>query len=172
MACRYAENYDQNVSQGIFMEPAGIKNRSLLELAKDFGSTAAALNDYVAVTNCGAYVEARYLANKLGHGLVGYGLGLARLSNWAIAKSLTQENFWWSLDFALSDHDDMKASIVWGTESELSQHDVMTRETFAMARDYGAARVRAMMINGQKHAMGDDIYLHAAMVLQSAKQVS
>lgn len=46
-ASQYAEMYDQQVSSGLFMEPVAIKQRGLVELGRDFNSTAAALEGYV-----------------------------------------------------------------------------------------------------------------------------
>jgi pimeloyl-ACP methyl ester carboxylesterase len=168
-SAHYAEKYDQQVPQGVFMEPASIKNRSVIELAKEFNSTAAALDGYIKATDSEPYFEARKLAEKRGNGLIGYVLGLSRLSNLAIAHSLTTDDFWWNIDIALTDQTDMKADIIWGSDSELASNDVMTKMTGEFTQVYGSERVRATVIEGQKHAMGDDIFLHTAMVLQSLK---
>ena len=169
-SAQYADRYDQQVPQGILMEPASIKERSLLGLAGDFGSTAKALDGYVQAAASPAYLEARKLAEKSGHGLFGYTLGLARMSNLAIAHALAKDGFEGRVDFALTAQPEMTVDIIWGSESELALHGLMLATTAKLIEKYGVDRVRATELEGQKHAMGDDIFLHTAMVLQSSKK--
>ena len=169
-SARYAQNYDQQVPQGVLMEPASVKERSILGLAGDFGKTAKALDGYVQAANSPAYLEARKLAEKRGHGLFGYTLGLGRLSNLAIAHALAKDGFEGRVKDALVAQPEMTADIIWGSESELAIHGLMVGLTARLISEYGSGRVKATEIAGQKHAMGDDIFLHTALVLQSVKK--
>jgi pimeloyl-ACP methyl ester carboxylesterase len=176
-SAQYANLYDQQVPQSILMEPASVQNRELfglkslgvLKLAADFGSTAKALDGYVKAAGSDAYLEARKLAEKRGHGLLGYTLGLARLSNIAIAQALAKDGFEGRVDAGLESQAQMRADILWGTDSELALNDLMVGITDRLIKKYGANRVGATALEDQKHAMGDDIFLHTAMVLQALK---
>ncbi len=166
-ASQYAEKYDQHVPSGLFMEPVAIKQRGLLELGRDFNSTAAALEGYVKASASGPVEEAGKRAAEKSHGLVGYGLGLLRMSNIAIAHALTKEGFENRVDNGLTSQAEMRAHLVWGTESELATHGLMIELAGRLQSKFGVGRVSTMEMVGQKHAMGDDVFLHTAMVLQN-----
>jgi pimeloyl-ACP methyl ester carboxylesterase len=169
-AAQHAGQYDQEVPRGILMEPASVKKRSMIGLASDFGSSAKALDTYVQATASDAYREARKLADKRNHGLTGYVLGLARLSNIAISHALATDQFEHRVDKALSEQDEMKVDVVWGSESELSIDSLVLDIVDRLQTQYSHRRVRGTVVHGQKHAMGDDIFLHAALILQSLKK--
>lgn len=61
----------------------------------------------------------------------------------------------------------MKAHLVWGTDSELATYGLMVKLTERLQAKFGVERVSSMEMIGQKHAMGDDVFLHTAMVLQN-----
>lgn len=166
-ASQYAEKYDQQVLSGLFMEPVAIKQRGLLELGRDFNSTAAALEGYVKASASKPVEEAGKRAAEKSHGLVGYGLGLLRMSNIAIAHALTKEGFENRVDNGLTSQAEMRAHLVWGTESELATHGLMIELASRLQSKFGVVRVSTMEMVGQKHAMGDDVFLHTAMVLQN-----
>lgn len=168
-AAQYADKYDQQVQQGVLMDPASVSERSLLGLAREFGSTAQALDVYVQAAASPAYLEARKLAEERGHGLLGYTLGLVRMSNLAIAHALAQDGFEGRVDAALTAQPEMLADIIWGSESELALRGCMLATTARLTEKFGIDRVRATELVDQKHAMGDDIFLHTAMILQSTK---
>ena len=166
-ASQYAEKYDQQVTSGLFMEPVAIKQRGMLELGRDFNSTAAALEGYVKASASNPVEEASKRAAEKSHGIVGYTLGLLRMSNIAVAHALTKEGFEDRVDKGLTNQAEMQAHLVWGTKSELASQDLVIKLAERLQVKFGVERVSTMEIVGQKHAMGDDVFLHTAMVLQN-----
>jgi hypothetical protein len=63
----------------------------------------------------------------------------------------------------------MQAHLVRGTDSELAIHDVMFKLAERLRNKFGAERVSAMQMVGQKHAMGDDVFLHTVRVPKSTQ---
>ncbi len=169
-AAFYAPDYNQVVPKGIFMEPASVIPRSIIDLALAFNASADGLDDYIEATASPVYLEARKLAEKSGHGFAGYVMGLMRLSNIAIAKALCYPCFWTHLSGSLEQNKDMKADLVWGSDSTISP-DKSIRYQFKKPNKFydHLERVRTLVIEDGKHAMGDDIYLLSAMVLQCSK---
>ncbi|HET8992051.1 MAG TPA: hypothetical protein VFN31_03405 [Candidatus Saccharimonadales bacterium] len=169
-AAFYAANYDQVVPKAIFMEPASVVPRSIVDLGLAFKASADGLDEYIEATASPAYLEARKLAEKSGHGFAGYAGGLMRLSNIAIAKSLCYPSFWPHVSGALDQNENMKADLVWGTKSTISPDKSMRHQLRQPNKFYDhLQRVRTLVIEGGKHAMGDDIFLLSALVLQCAK---
>lgn len=165
-AAQYADRYDQSVPRGLFMEPVALKKRGLLELARDFNSTAAAFDGYVNAAASPAVAQAGQRAAEKSHGMTGYMLGLLRVSNIAIAHALTKEGFEERVSEGLTKQEQLEAHLVWGSESELAIHSIMVNLANRLKDRFGN-RVSVMELEGQKHAMGDDIFLHTAMVLQA-----
>jgi pimeloyl-ACP methyl ester carboxylesterase len=160
--------HDQRVLHGIFMEPAAVQKRSLLGLGVAFNSSAAALPGYVQAVDSHTYDRAREHASQTGHGLTGYTLGLMRLSNLAIAHALTRDTFPESVRGALNVQVDMHASVIWGTDSEVAPHQAM-QGIVDQLQESSPGHVHPLVMEGQRHAMGDDIFLHAALVAQSIR---
>lgn len=169
-AAQFADRYDQSVPRGLFMEPVALKERGLLELGRDFNSTAAALEEYVNAADSAAVVEAGLRAAEKSHGMISYMLGLLRASNIAIAHALTKDGFEERANEALTKQDQLEAHLVWGSESELAIHSLMINLAKRLKDRFGD-RVITMELESQKHAMGDDVFLHTAMVLQSLSAV-
>lgn len=168
-AAQYSGAYDQRVRCGVFMEPAGIAARGLVGMTKAFGASAAALPGYVAAANSPALNEARQLAEQESHGQLGFA-GLLRASNLAIAHMLGNDGFTSRVTDALNIQAEMSAVVVWGTESEIALHNTMQQHSLELLRQF-PDRVGGIVLEGQKHAMGDDIFLHAALVAQSTRHI-
>lgn len=167
-SARHAYKYAQKVAHGIFMEPASVAKRSSLSLAMSFFSTAESLERYVQAANCRPYEEARRLAASDGGSLANYALGLARASNLAIGHSLTKGGFGARAYTAMLLQPEMQADIIWGTASELSVNGLITAIAERLKKRFGE-RIDSMTLDAQRHAMGDDIFLHTAMILQALK---
>lgn len=163
---QHATAYDHKVTKGIFMDPASVVDRGMWKLGKAYYSTEEHLDHYVQSTGSRPYLESR----KIGGGLVGYGLGLLRPTNLAVTHVLGQNGFGARLDSALVLQPEMDAHAIWGTESELAINGVMTELSSRMQQKYGSARYKSTALPGQKHAMCDDIFLHAAMTLHGLGQ--
>lgn len=156
---------DQEVESVTLLEPAAVKERSLLKLGLDFSSTAKTLEDYAQAPGDLAFLEAR----KDSVGALTYNLGLARLSNIAVARYIAQGKFEAGLHQAMDAQPESLMTVAWGTESELAVHSLMQQimERTQARRD--GHRVRQMQLPGQKHAVANDIHLQAAVSLEGRK---
>jgi hypothetical protein len=125
------------------------------------------MEGYIQAAASEPYVEARRQADATNHGTIG-AVGLLRPSNVAIAHALSQDGFEGRVAGALNAQAEMRTDIIWGTESELATHGAMLGVTRRLHDQYGD-RVRATALEGQTHAMNCDIFLQAAIILQSQK---
>lgn len=161
-----AKSRDIVAERGVWIEPAAVVQRSLVRLALSFGSTGGdKLKDAVERTGSEALNEARDIANV---GMVRWGLGMLRASNLAIAHSMTMPRFVVRAEQALAAQPTLKATVGWGEQSELAVDENM-QQVIERLEDHYAARVGHMALRGMNHAGGDDIDLHAAMVLQGLR---
>lgn len=160
-AATTAELYTPHV---IVVEPASVVKRSLIGLGLAFGRSNSALQEYVDLSGP-AFAAAR----KESLGLPGFGVALARLSNLAIERGLSQGIFHGRTNEAMSAQPEMKATIAWGTESELSVDSVNTEIIRSLRSTYGSQRVHDIQLEGQKHALANDVYLQAALVAQGLR---
>lgn len=166
-AAAVAVNYDHEVTRLVLIEPASVEQRSLPRLAQQFAGSAAPMEGYVDAAASQAYYEARQIANIRGHGRLG-AVGLFRTTNIAIARALSQDGFEGRVRAALDAHPDAPAAIWWGTESELATDGLMRGVTQRLVDTYGE-RVQATPLPGQRHALSCDIFLQAAIMLQSQR---
>lgn len=167
-----AEAHDISVSQGVYMESAAAVRRGpglvgAAGLGIDFMSAADELENYVSDTNSPPLNEARELSDV---GLTRYLLGLTRPSNICIANALAHNGFEGRVRSALARQPDMRATIVWGTASELTDDTSMREVVSSLRQTFDPERVGSMAINGMHHAGGDQIDLHAAIVLQALSE--
>lgn len=153
------------VDKAVAIEPASVKGRNLLKLGLSFGATAKHLDHYVKASETPAFEAAR----EESVGAMAYNLGLARLSNIAIARCLSIRGFEQRTDDALEVHPTMEATIAWGTESELAVHGLMKPIVHRLQRSHGH-RVNPVVIEGGKHALANDIHLQAAIVLNGVSK--
>ncbi len=164
VATRVSEAYDLLTTNAILMEPASIRKRGRVALALAFMSTEKHLQEYVDQTDWAGYEDARELAAEQSGNLAGYVLGLLRASNIAIGSGIAKgrfENF--AVRAALS-NPELALDVIWGTESELSTDTAMRESAVFINGMVPDAKVRFTPIEGQYHAMGDDVFLHAALV--------
>lgn len=162
-AAALAERYDHEVNGLVLMEPASVERRSLLQIARQFASCAPPMADYVDAAASQPYYEARQIAE-----VPTWAVGLLRASNIAIAHALAQDGFEERVRAAMDARPNAPAAIWWGTESELATDGVMRGVTQRLADTYGE-RVLAVPLAGQKHAMNCDVFLQAAIVLESQR---
>jgi len=165
-AAQYAESYDQQVSDAVLMEPVSVTKRNLITLAQAFASSAGMLGHYVEAADSRAYNDARALADERMLGARGY-LGMLRLTNIAIAQALTADTLETDIEAALAEQERLHIGIVWGTESELAIDGLIRQITHRLETKHGSERVSSIAVKGQRHAMSEDIFLHAALALQS-----
>jgi len=157
--------------------------RSANKLREDFQSTEEALAGYVDATRLDGFVAAREHAVTKAQ----YARGLVRLTNIAIARGLLAGEFDKRLHTALTEQlDGMTATVAWGSRSELASFDnidhwLVERERQRLnelGMSMGAlaaglmrfaeqsSRVQQWRFRAQRHAMGNDIHLQAAIISQ------
>jgi hypothetical protein len=161
-----AEHYDQAVGRVVAIDPASVKPRSLLELMKAFKRTEQPLADYVEQTHSPAYLAAREHSGSL----LSYKLGLGRLSNLAIARGLTHDGFGRRLHEGLKHQAGMRAAVLWAEESELCE-DGLIRVIVEREQRRFPGRVTGASVPHERHAMTNDIYLNAALVMQGLHDI-
>jgi hypothetical protein len=169
-----AEAHDIAVERGVWVESAAAFNRGaglrgLARLGIDFMSSGDKLEEYVELCDSPPLNEARELSDV---GMPRYLLGLARASNIAIANSLAHAGFERRVRLALTAQPALRATLAWGTKSELTDDGVMSRLQRNTRQDFGHERVKSFSVNGMHHAGGDDIDLHAAIMLQGLELAS
>jgi pimeloyl-ACP methyl ester carboxylesterase len=165
-AATHAEKYDQSVSKAVMINPAAVINRGIPRLARTFAGSGKYMDQYIADTGSKAYLESR----KLSGSLVGYTIGLFRLTNIAVSHVLGQDGFEDRLSEAMTAQPNMQTRLSWGTEDELALDGSMQ----AIADRFHAKyqdnnRFQTLPIPGLKHAACDDIFLNAAWVLQATE---
>lgn len=164
-----ATAYGQTVTRAIFMDPAAVTRRSLGSLVRAFDEAGEVMEDYVQAAALPAYNEARDITKKLEFGYATYVAGLLRPTNVAIAEALARDGFEARVANALKSQSNLQVAVVWGSASELAHHGLMTKLTAHLAKTFGEKRVRTLTIQNQRHAMGSDLFLHDAIILQSLK---
>ncbi len=165
-----ANSFDIQTPNLIPIEPASVLPRSLGKLGCDFLSSNSELKRYVKASEMPAYDDARKIASRKQGGLIGYTIGLLRLSNVAISKGIASGKFEQNLTSVIRRYPETNSTLIWGTESELSINGIMKALSSRLDKTFGDQRFQSMPIEGGHHAMGDDIFLHTALVHQALNQ--
>lgn len=160
----HVDKYDQEVVKAIMMDPASVVIRGMIKLAIAYNETEKHLDHYIEATGSKPYLEAR----KLSGGLPSYVLALLRPNNIALSHMLGQDGFEGRADRALMAQPDMNAHVVWGSLDELALDGEMLKIQTQLQIAHGTDRVAGTRLEGQWHAMCDDIYLHTATILHAA----
>ncbi len=162
-AARDAHLHGVNVGRAIWAEPVRIVERSLLALARSFGSAGDHLEAAIARSETTALLEA---VNRSDIGMARYIGGLLRPTNIAIARGLTRDTFEADAKKAKLHQPDMTATLAWGQRSEISLDGPMQVLSQELRHAYGVHNFNALSIPRMRHADGDDLNLHAAIMLQ------
>ena len=168
-----AHEFDVTAERAVLMEPAGAETRNLRTLLRDFQASGSKLNAYVTDTGSQPLFEARGAgAGRLAStvGLTRWAGGITRPTNIAIAKAMGRGQFGETLDMALRTHPNLKAAVLWGSESEITKTSAV-QDMLRTLRQKHPLRIGSILINGMHHAGGDDIDLHAAMALQGLRSL-
>lgn len=166
-AAAEAARFSLQANRGVWAEPTAVVRRGIPQLVADFASSGPELDNYVKAANSRPLNEAREAANTP----LAWAGGMLRLSNIAIARTLSQDSFEKRVVEALKSVPDLKTTLAWGTSSELTDHSRM-EEIVNRLRKKFPTRVGAIALEGMHHAGGDDIDLHAAIMLQGLRQAS
>lgn len=166
-AARTAEYAVENI---VTIEPASTIRRAKfvgrLTLALAFGSTKKALAGYNDAPDLEIFRAARQDETRIGD--LAYVGSLFKLSNLAIAKSITKGHFETSLRDALRAQPEATATVSWGDESELSEDATM--QNIVQRIDEETGRVYNIRIAGGRHALANDVHLQAAIVHQALQR--
>lgn len=160
--------YGLSVKSAIWMEPVAVVNRTIWQLGKEFNAGRHRLDDYVRAANSKPLFEARHQTDA---SLLPVLSALLRPSNLALEHALIHGGFESHARAAFNSQPTMRAAIVWGTESELVPNEAVSAIIDRLQADYRSSRICSLPMQGMHHAGGDDIDLHAAMVLQAYREL-
>ena len=164
--------YGMEARQMVLAEPISVIERSLAKLGLAFLRSGNKLQEYIAQSESEPYTAIRKEENVFG--TIAYTLGMLRLTNLAISAALADEGFQSRVKGALNLHPGLRTAIAWGTASELTNNAQMIRiiSELKESRASYPSRISAMPLEGMHHAGGDDIDLHAAIMLQGLANTS
>lgn len=166
-ATLFSENYGLSSPFTISIDPPAVENRGMLALAKAFSRSGESMQSYVEASGSKALIEARQISG----GLFGIAAGLIRLSNLAISHVIAFEGFEARSKLMLINSPELAFNVQWGSESEITIDGLMFGIRNRLVKDFGD-RVSSARYEGQKHAMCDDIYFHAATILHGIEQAA
>lgn len=168
-ASAHASEYGIRATDGVFIEPAGVAQRGIFRLFQDFMRSGAKLEEYLRLADSKPLDQARSGYNTFT--TARWFAGLARLSNVAIAHTLAHPTFKGNVEQALGVKDtSFGVTIGWGTSSELTPSEEACAITTDLRANFGGSRVFGMALRDMHHAGGDDIDLHAAIMLQGLRR--
>ncbi len=165
LAASLASNGTHKVTDTVYIEPASVKKRNVLKLGLDFKSSEPPMKEYVVANELPTFIEAR----TDGVGANDYIKGLLRLTNIAVSRGLARGKFEEHAIAGLKEQIDMKTTFAWGTHSELAIDELVLHIVDEYTIFAGIKRVKIIRMNGQTHALGNDLALSNAIVLQSLK---
>lgn len=162
-----AARFALEVRHGVWAETASATSRSVGRLALDFVRSGDELDNYVNAADSMPLREARDLADTGFPRWIG-GMVL-RGSNLAIARGLARGGFAHRARTAYDTQPGLHTAIAWGTASELTDSGRMEQIVSHLQTLYDTERTKALPLTGMHHAGGDDIDLHAAIMLQGLR---
>ena len=161
-AAKHALTYDVETENAVIAESAGMHRRWPTSLAGLFLLSGTQMKKYVQAAESPQLLEAR---SRAGGNLALYAAGLLRATNLAMARAISRGGLSAHLSTALADQPNMRATIAYGSVSELVDTLDVRKQIRDLQTDY-PGRVGALPVYGMHHAGGDDINLHAAIMLQ------
>jgi hypothetical protein len=160
---------DHEIDNVILVEPASVVPRGLTELLKDFMASGSGFPYYVEKSGSKIFKEAVDSDATISQTM--FALGIGRLSNIAVGRGIAKGRFFEKLDKAIqsADSNDIDFSVIWGSDSELAVDEVMQEELSEIVDRDLSGKLQVTRLEGQKHALMNDIYLQAALILQHKK---
>lgn len=156
---------EHETTHGVYIEPVVKDHGSFpfgtAKLGLSFASTAEHLDEYVANNDLPTFVAAR----EDSVGVIAYNIGLARLSNIAIARSLTPGGFVNRCLEAQIANPDMVSTLAWGSESELAI-DAIMNSLYNMTNYHARNTSRRLRMGGHYHALANDLAVQNAAIRQ------
>ncbi len=132
-----------------------------LRLVTAFNSTGKPMAEYVEESGFEQFIDAR----KDSPQLIGYGLGIMRLSNIAVGLGITGSSYYEETGKALEAQPDAKYVASWGTKSEFNVDGVTEHAVAELSATFGS-RVTARPLDAH-HAAMNNIYLQTALIREA-----
>lgn len=164
-AAIHAERFDHQVTQTVLIEPGSAVRLTHREMLNALTNSYSRVADYQRTSESPVYQDA--IANSMAR-LKGR-LWYCSPTNIGIFAAMTRGGLDKKLDTVLRSDSNIKASVIWGEESELAIHAKMQEILAHLITLHGKERLSAMPLKGQGHALGNDVYLHAAATLQALR---
>lgn len=158
---------DHEIDNVIMVEPASVVPRGLVKLLRDFMASGSGFPYYVDKSGSKIFSDAVDSGDTISPAM--FALGIGRLSNIAVGRGIAKGKFFENLETAMQSPKlaDTNFGVIWGSESELSIDEVMLEKLPEIEDPRG--RLQITRLEGQKHALMNDIYLQAGLVLQHKK---
>lgn len=175
-ASENAKNHEQQATHAIMVEPVSVVKRSstrigrLIKVGRVFQTTGKRGDRYLEPVRrrSSAFVSAERQKDSM----VGYGIGLLRMSNLAIGMALGENGYEGRVGRAMYMNDGLRVGIAWGTASEFDKDDERAAIVRRLKARFTNRRVEGLPLDGQTHAMNLDIFLNAALIAQLLKKTS
>jgi len=168
----YSYGAHKAMIESYYSEPASVKSITLIDpvahprgfkqLVHDFKNTFHPMGEYVNQTGLQTYFDARAAAAKTKH----HDRALTRPINIAIGVILRRVDFIKMLEKVLKRQPGISATVAWGTESELT-NDAHLKVSMHRLKYDSKQNVHPLRIKAGKHALGNDVYLYAAIIRQA-----
>ena len=150
-----------SVKQIIIVDPAS-HPRNPIRLVRDFMRTYTPLGEYINRVESKTFHEARGDSARMRD----YAKTYLRPVNMAIGILLSKASIITWLQRAIGRNPDVRITVAWGTQSELS-NDAQLRADLQEVAKTKKQTIQTMPIQNQKHAFANDIYLHAAIIREA-----
>lgn len=154
-ATLHSEEYGITTNSSVLLEPGGTSERSVFGLAKAFVKSGEHLERYINSVDSAAYKTAVY--QTAGNSAL-FGAGLLRPTNIASARALARGKFLETVN-AIADKNSINSVTVgWCGKSEIVNGQELAENL--------NPKIGRIVLERAHHAVGDDIDVHAAAVLQ------
>lgn len=150
-----SNNYDIDTKSSVLLEPGGATRRSVFSLLRAFNASSTHLERYINITDSSPYRSAVHLTSG---NLALYAAGLARPTNIASAKALVKGRFSETVNQITEESPHTGVTIGWCEQSEIVDGQELNEQL--------SPKVGRIALKRARHAAGDDIDVHAALVLQ------
>ncbi|MDB5180326.1 MAG: hypothetical protein JWO54_84 [Candidatus Saccharibacteria bacterium] len=159
-------NYsDKGRVKGIIIVEPVAHSRGIKQLVGDFQSTFKPLGDYVNRTQNPTYLEARLETAKKADSAA---KTLLRPINIAIGIILSHIDLIELLKVVIMKQPQAQVTVAWASESELGNDAHLKANFYNMT--HSNPNIHAMRLEGDKHAVANDIYLYAAIVCEALQK--
>lgn len=152
---------DIKVTKLIVADPASLTPQSLGSLAKSFRASGRGLQQTLQQADS---LTLRQSRTHLSEHPFWVTSALLRPTNIAIALALAKGGFESRLAKAMQAQPGMAVHIIWGSESELAQDELM-EALVVRYEQLHPGRLSHSRIIGKNHSMADDVAVHAAIML-------